>query len=124
MSIYEKEIEGREFDWFAVDCEGHIGLFSTAGEGCIPEFVIKNYADHDNISKLLESPNWGSSKVWSDYAGLGFYVYDWNLSGSSYKKECEPVSTMNTELKSKILAMNSLVRLPVRFMKLKEITDI
>lgn len=67
MSIYEEEIEGREFDWFAIDSEGNIGLFSTAGEGAVPKLVIESYSEHDAISELLDSPNWGSSEVWSDY---------------------------------------------------------
>ncbi|MCP5244423.1 MAG: hypothetical protein H6937_00020, partial [Burkholderiales bacterium] len=71
MSIYEEELEGREFDWFAIDSEGNIGLFSTAGEGTIPDSVVEAYSEHDHISEQLESPNWGNSDVWSDYAALG-----------------------------------------------------
>ena len=124
MSIYEDEIEGREFDWFAIDCEGNLGLFSTAGEGLIPSLVIQTYAEHDDISEILDSPNWGSSEVWSDYAALGFYVFDWNLHGGPYKREREPTSSMSAELRAKLMAMASLPMLPVKFEELMEIANV
>lgn len=124
MIIYEEELEGREFDWFAIDSEGNIGLFSTAGEGSIPNLVIEAYSEHDDISELLESPNWGSSEVWSDYAKLGFYVFDWNLHGGPYKREHEPTSKMNSELKAKLMAIGSIPSLPVKFTELKEIENV
>ncbi len=124
MSSYEEELEGREFDWFAIDSEGNIGLFSTAGEGSIPSLVVESYAEHDNISELLDSPSWGNSEVWSDYAALGFYVFDWNLHGGPYKREREPTCSMGTELKSKLVAMSSIPTLLVKFTKLKEIAGV
>lgn len=124
MSIYEEQLEGREFDWFAIDSEGNIGLFSTAGEGKVPDEVIEAYTEHDKISELLDSPNWGSSEVWSDYAALGFYVYDWSLHGGPYKRERQPSRDMSAELKSKLMAVGSLPKLPVKFTELKEIAHV
>ncbi|MCX2781186.1 hypothetical protein [Microbulbifer thermotolerans] len=115
MTTYEEEIEGREFDWYAEDIDGNIGLFSTAGEGFIPEIVIENFSSHDDISESLDSPNWGSPEVWSDYAKLGFYVYDWDLPGGPYNKERGPIGEMAIELKNKLLAMASLPKLNIRF---------
>jgi hypothetical protein len=124
MSIYEEELEGREFDWYAIDSEGNIGLFSTAGEGTIPGTVMDAYSEHDDISDQLESPNWGNSEVWSDYAKLGLYVYDWDLPGGPYKRERVPFNAMSNELKTKILNMDSLFNLSVRFEELEEITSV
>lgn len=124
MSIYEEELEGREFDWFAIDSEGNIGLFSTAGEGVIPSEVMEAYSEHDKISEQLESPNWGSSEVWSDYSALGLYVYDWSLHGGPYKKERAPSKVMNTELKQKLLSLGSLHRFSVKFAEQKEIVSV
>ena len=124
MNIYEEELEGREFDWFAIDSEGNFGLFSTAGEGSIPSLVIESYAEHDSVSELLDPPNWGSSKVWSDYAALGFYVYDWNLPGGPYNRKSEPTGSMSTELKEKLMAMGSAPTLSVKFTELKEVASV
>lgn len=124
MSTYEQELEGREFDWFAIDSEGNIGLFSTAGEGAVPVAVIEAFSEHDNISEQLESPNWGSSEVWSDYAALGLYVYDWNLHGGPYKRARVPSKVMSDELKTKLLSMGCLYSLPIKFTELKEIARV
>jgi hypothetical protein len=124
MSIYEEELEGREFDWFAIDCEGNIGLFSTAGEGTIPSAVMEAYSEHDKISEQLESPGWGSSEVWSDYAALGLYVYDWSLHGGPYKKERAPSKVINAELKQKLLSLGSLHSFSVKFAEQKEIVSV
>jgi hypothetical protein len=124
MSIYEEELEGREFDWFAIDSEGNIGLFSTAGEEVIPASVMEEYSEHDNISEQLESPNWGSSEVWSDYAALGLYVYDWNLHGGPYKRQRTPSKIMSNELKTKLLSMGSLYSFPIKFTELREIASV
>lgn len=120
----KKELEGRKFDWFAKDDEGNFGLFSTAGEGSIPSLVIEAYAEYDNISGLLDSPNWGSSEVWPDYAVLGFYVFDWNSQYGSYKQEREPTGRMSAELKSTLKAMGNIPILPVKFMQLKKIASV
>lgn len=124
MNIYKEQIEGREFDWFAIDCKGYIGLFATAGMGSIPEVVIENYMQHDDIAQSIDSPNWGSDKVWLDYATLGFYVYDWDLLHGPYKKACEPAVNMGSELKAKLMAIENIPRLSIRFKDLDEIADI
>ncbi|WP_413665364.1 hypothetical protein ACG1BZ_09295 [Microbulbifer sp. CNSA002] len=122
MSVYEEELEGREFDWFAIDSEGCIGLFSTAGEGTIPSPVMNAYSEHDNISEQLESPNWGSPEVWSDYVALGLYVYDWSIPVGPYKQVRVPSKAMNDQLKKKLLSMGSLYTFPIKFSELKEIS--
>ena len=124
MSIYEEEIEGREFDWYAEDIDGKIGLFSTAGEGFMPESVIENFSNHDEISDSLDSPNWGSPEVWSDYAKLGFYVYDWDLPGGPYKKERSPVGEMTLELKNKLLSLIDIPKLNVKFSELEVVQSV
>ncbi|ESP91486.1 hypothetical protein [Pseudoalteromonas luteoviolacea] len=121
MSIYEEKLEGREFDWFAIDGEGNIALFATAGEGTIPNLVIENYAEHDAIAVQLESPNLGSSEVWSDFAKLGFFVFDWDLHGGPYKREQKPTSTMSVQLRNTIMAMGSIPSLPVKFTEITEL---
>jgi len=119
--IYEEEIEGREFDWYAIDSEGNLGLFSTAGEGNVPKFVLENYLKHDEISECLESPNWGSSEVFLDYGKLGFYVFDWDLPRGPYKKQCDPLNQMDTELKLRLLKLTQCNSLNVSFKSSTEV---
>jgi hypothetical protein len=44
MKTIERQLglQGREFDWFAVDGEGNIAMFASAGEGFVPEEVIRH----------------------------------------------------------------------------------
>lgn len=122
MSTYEAELEGREFDWYAIDNEGNLALFSTAGEGLIPAMVIDNYQIHDDVSEAIEAPNWGSSEVWSDYASLGMYVFDWDLPGGPYQRERVPTKDMSQELKQKIL--KAAVKLDVSFSQTETINRV
>lgn len=85
---------------------------------------MEAYSEHDEISEQLESPNWGSSKVWSDYSALGLYVYDWDLHGGPYKQERAPSKVMSNELKQKLLSLESLYIFPVKFSELNEVVSV
>ncbi len=58
---------GYEFDWYAVDQEGQIGVFSTAGFGPIPQAVQLHYQDHLDISDQIHQPSMGTPDVWKDF---------------------------------------------------------
>ena len=124
VTSYEEEIVGREFDWYAEDLDGNIGLFATAGEGFVPDSVLANFTSHDEISESLESPNWGSSEVWSDFSKLGFYVYDWDLPGGPYIQQETASATISVKLKSKVLSIAGIPRLDVRFSELKVLQSV
>ena len=115
MSTYKNEIAGAEFDWFAKDTSGNIGLFATSGEGVVPEIVSRNFKEHSRITDSLESPNWGSEDVWSDYSGLGLYVYDWRLPVGPYELKKTPTSNISNELKIQIESLSSLIILKVDY---------
>ena len=119
--VYEQELEGREFDWYAIDTEGNLALFSTAGEGFIPEYILNHFTKHDEISDSLESPNWGSNEVFFDYGKLGFYVFDWDLPGGPYRKQCEPTKKMEEQLKFRILSLLKGNKLKLNFKEVAKI---
>jgi hypothetical protein len=121
MSIYEDELEGREFDWYAIDASGNIAIFCTAGEGCIPDDVISCFEKHDEISDSIESPNWGSSDVWSDYSALGLYVFDWDLHGGPYKRKRLPSAEISIELKERIMKVVKTVKVGMCFSQVEDI---
>ena len=72
-----KDLIGLEFDWFALDKNNDIALFSSAGWGNIPDTVMQNYEEHKNISEFL-IPNYGLPV--EVYANYGLFVYDWKIS--------------------------------------------
>ena len=124
MSIYEEEIVGGEFDWFAMDLDGDIAIMSTAGEGSVPEEAVESYQKHNEVSESIETPNWGSSEVWSDYAALGLFVFDWQLPGGPYLRERSPENGLEEDLKNKILAIGTLPQLPIKFRSTKQIDNV
>lgn len=122
MSIYLNEICGREFDWFAIDKEGEIAIFSTAGEGGVPEVVVENFKVHDEISEMIELPNWGSSEVWDDFSRLGLIVFDWDLPGGPYLKVRDSNSTKTNNVIEKIKVTNTIPKFNISFREYERIT--
>lgn len=102
------ELSGLEFDWFAVDSEGNLALFATAGEGFIPYFVGEHHAKHSSVSASLSAPQAGTREVWNDYAALGLFVFDWALPGGPYVKQASAACKPSLTLKSQVLAVPHL----------------
>ncbi len=82
----QHNIEGYEFDWYAVDSEGHIGHFATAGFGPIPAKV--NIAEQFSLQEFFNSleevtecellvGKEESFKDWIYTARRGLFSYDW-----------------------------------------------
>jgi hypothetical protein len=109
------ELEGIDLNWFAMDSIGKIALFATAGAGFVPKSVVAGYAEHDAVSDGIETPNWGTERVWDDYAARGIFVYDWGTSGGPYRRVREPMAGVDEGLCSKVLSISSLPRLNVEF---------
>lgn len=109
------EISGREFDWFAFDSEGNVALFSTGGEGPIPECVMHASEEHDSVADALHEPNWGSPAVWSDYSKIGFFVFDWDRTQEVYAAKGVPVTSLDSGLRERIGNISELPRYVGRF---------
>ena len=115
------DLGGREFDWFALDINGNIAVFSSAGNGTIPQEVKNNYKEYDSISDKFESPNWGSDLVWSDLANYGLYVFDWKLNNGPYIRKSIPKNKLSNDLKEEILSINEL---PILYMVFNETEEV
>ena len=44
----------------------------------------------DVVLSQIKTPHWGSSQVWDDYASVGLYVYDWDVSKGVYRRVRSP----------------------------------
>jgi hypothetical protein len=108
---------GNEFDWYAVDIEGQIGIFSTAGFGMIPKAVQLHYQDHLDISSIIEQPSFGTSNVWKDFSKLGMFVFDWKQYDGPYVKKEEPLGNMADDLRMRILKIKDLPKINKSFKK-------
>jgi hypothetical protein len=100
-------IKGTEFDWFAVDSEGYVGHFSTAGSGLIPLLAIQNFEDYYSLMDFFSSKKGNYRSFlraeikscyqttlksfvnkkpedayldWLNVASFGIYSYDWPVN--------------------------------------------
>lgn len=104
------EIVGVEFDWLAIDREGRLALFATAGSGMAPGFATDARELLDAVLSLIETPNWGSAQVWDDYASVGLYVYDWDVSIGAYRRLRTPEGAPDPVLLASMGTMGEMVR--------------
>ena len=109
------EIVGVEFDWLAIDREGRLALFATAGSGMAPRSAVDASVSLDAVLSLIEVPNWGSPQVWDDYASVGLYVYDWDLSTDVYRRLRAPVGATDPLLLASVDTMGEVVRIDCDF---------
>jgi hypothetical protein len=114
------DLVGKEFDWFAIDRNGAVALFATAGEGTVPQSVLSNTSNHNLIAEYLETPNWGSELVWTDLASYGLFVFDWNYFGL-YIKVAAPSTALAKELRDKIINITEVPILDVDFNNIQEL---
>ncbi|MFO0884017.1 MAG: hypothetical protein U0894_07520 [Pirellulales bacterium] len=91
QTIYEwaekAERPGGEFDWFAVDSDGHLAAFATAGFGPVPDsFFSLGLNSYLNLVGLVDDKLKGTRPVHSGgflpYSERGFYAYDFRTTGS------------------------------------------
>jgi hypothetical protein len=115
------ELSGLEFDWFAVDGEGNLALFATAGEGFLPGSVGAHHGLHSELSDSLPTPRSGTPDAWNDYVALGLFVFDWALPGGPYEKRASPVGAASQVLEKKVLAFPQLPRFSGSFSDINKI---
>ena len=113
--IYYDKIQGLEFDWFAFDADGSLALFSTAGGGLIPSDVVPLVDAFCELADRFETPNWGTEKIWDDYANLGLFVFDGDYSGNPYKRVRVPACELAPQVSDMMAGIPDMPRFPGRF---------
>ncbi len=100
------EVAGVEFDWFAVDQDDHLAVFSSFGWGAIPSSVLDAYSIDDNVDTedaliknmpptgtwLPEGSGPGSCEEWKQLATIGIYVFDWIAWDGPYQRVTIPTN--------------------------------
>jgi hypothetical protein len=130
------DIEGREYDWLAVDSVGQVGFFSTAGGGYAPEACLQDTDAHDRAIRLvlgfpkttdaLLAPRVGKGcdNDWLKMAERGFFAFDSDHLGGSYTLVGIPSLAVSIDdLPESVVAIVRSVRLPeLNFSQAKEIS--
>jgi len=117
------ELNGLEFDWFAIDRNGNLALFATAGEGFVPGFVAEHYLFHLALSDSIEVPDYGTADVWKNYAAVGLFVFDWRVPGGPYEKRASPSHPPDPTLIETIATLHGIPRYSGSFDALQTVVD-
>jgi hypothetical protein len=113
-----------EFDWLAVDEDGHVGFFSTGGYGAVPVNApadIEPTSLHDELVTLpvtgafvIVSDMRGFFQDWHDAAGRGLFAFNWDTQNDEYALIARPerpiVVDHMTSSRAQTLARKSLLR--------------
>ena len=92
-------VQGGEFDWFAVDADGHVGHFATAGFGPVPAVVLTRLAELRELDeRVLRLPAIGAATGhlsgiiddWLEMARRGLFAYDWKHWNGPYRRAATP----------------------------------
>ena len=95
-------IEGREFDWLAIDAVGHVALLSTAGGGFVPDAALDIMGEYDDaIDAILAFPEntvaayaptipAHLTNTWRLVAERGLYAFDADANGGPYRCVAAP----------------------------------
>ena len=89
------DFAGLEFDWYAVDTEGHIALFASAGYGLVPDAVFAHFDAQQAIGEQLlqfagVSPRASLQQQSQAFAARGIYTYDWTATYGPYQRYAVP----------------------------------
>ncbi len=96
--MIRKELGG-EFDWFAVDGEGHVGHFATAGGGPVPSAIVARLDELLHLDQqILGLPVIGDAsghlpgriEDWLEMARRGLFSYDWQHWSGPYHRAAAP----------------------------------
>ena len=110
-----REVQGVEFDWFAIDQDGHVALFATAGFGPVPASVLAASEAHDAVGESIAITGFGSSAVWQSYAQVGLFAFDWSDSEGSYVRVAQPSAGKEFKQAPAVAVIPGLLRLPLSF---------
>jgi hypothetical protein len=112
---FSKRFPGLEFDWFALDAEGNIGLFSTAGFGPVPSNVRLHFRAHDQAFRHFDLYEFEAC------GRHGLPVFDWQHWEGPYVKLEQPTSPMAIAFKQHILQIPDLPVFDVVFAAVESI---
>ena len=100
---------GIEFDWFAVDRNGFVGLFSSAGNGPVPALVVTHASEFDDYDwgtrlppagTCLDRPSRdGDFSFWIVAAERGMFGFDWQMWDGPFERLTVPSHPVHATLK-------------------------
>jgi hypothetical protein len=130
---------GIEFDWLAVDEQGHVAVFSSSGSGPVPAAVNAAAAAVDSAVDVIAAleviggytdvsgcvAEDGDYTDWYLFSSQGFYAFQWDLWDGPYIRICSPTRPITiSELSPTIAQPAKLVQFNGAFAESDIVTDI
>lgn len=119
MNSNYDDIEGSEFDWFAVDADGYVGHFSSAGFGPVPVSLLKQLPSCELVLDAMRSlPEIGDAvghlsgdiADWLSMAARGCHSFDWQHWSGPYLRAATPSVSINcSDLPADLVGLLRLV---------------
>ncbi len=130
------DILGLEFDWLAVDADGAVGFFSTAGGGYAPEELLDDTDAYDRaIAALLALPMTTRANcnlimrpelqnTWLMMAERGIFAFDSDPAGGPYQRIATPEASIQIAQLPRVAAevVQRVQFRQVRFVELNQIS--
>lgn len=98
--IADPRFEGFEFDWLAIDRNGFVAIFSTAGSGLVPpgfapalhDAAIDSLAAGEATSGVLCAPLLAADRrnLWRELAERGLFGFDAAPTGGPFRRVAIP----------------------------------
>lgn len=103
MWVFEHDFHRAEFDWLACDRAGRIGVFSTAGQGPLPDVVVARASDLETLTDDLfalpliteaevTDAHEGNPAFFYDLARRGLFAWDWSAQRGRYVLQARPTN--------------------------------
>lgn len=112
--VLTHEFRGSEYDWVATDSLGHLGYFTSAGFGGVPEEIVafgeRMYEVCDRVDALpfISEATLVSSRPsrsdWIEVARRGFFAFDWSYEQRAYELIAVPEKPLlSTDLQDELV---------------------
>lgn len=120
--IFSEEICGFEFDWFAIDKNEQVALFSTAGSGMIPSCIQNNIEEYQEIKIPSAKPS-AKNNPWIPLAKAGIYVFDM-VNSDTFDKQIDAQNKTRDDIFQQIKKLPNLLVFNGDFSKIDKIDNL
>lgn len=132
-----EEFAGLEYDWLGVDEEGHVGFFSGAGGGALPESFLRDPDSHEAAieellasaptitARSLQTVSSDAQDTWRMMAERGLFAFDSDPNGGPYclmAAPDQPTSPDSLSERARLTAQGTVLR-GIRFPAVSEISN-
>lgn len=124
-----------EFDWLAVDGQGRLGFFATAGAGPLPDVVAANAAAFETLYEdvlalpaiceaVIVAETTRNISEWIEVGRRGLFAFDWRRETNCYELIVQPAEPLITSDRDRLtsLSLRMFVRIEADFAKLSALS--